>query len=262
ECSTFASIPEAAEVILAALNDKNPDLRERAIGFLEKLPAEYKEKAKGKLVELAKKDERSTVRSLAIDNLAANYKDQDLIPLYRNGVNDKSYLVEGSSISALAKNDEKEAMKLAGQFESEKNPSMLLSVAQIYSLYGNDSNNPFFTRLSQKMNGWENISFANTYTEFLKRCSDDTITAGIKILENIARNEENNRWVRYFGQKGIKDLAQMYSDREQKLSGQISQLKEKQANSPELVTLEQQLAQTKHQKQKLTSLYESMATHN
>jgi len=261
ECSTFASIPEAADVIISALGDKNFDLRERAINYLEKLPAEYKDRVKDKLIQLAKSDEKSSVRSLAIEQLANNYRDKELIPLYRQGVNDKSYSVAGASLSALAKNDEKEAMQFAKQFETEKSIDMLLAVAQIYSLYGNDANQPFFVTLSQKMSGWDNVSFAMTYTDFLKRCSDDTINAGIKILENIARNEDN-RWVRYFGQKGIKDLAQMYSDREQKISEQISQLKGKQEGSSELKILQQQLAQTQSQRDKLTTIYKSMLIPN
>ena len=261
ECASFASIPGAAEVIISALNDKNADLRERAVNMTEKLPAEYKSRVKEKLVELARNDVKSSVRASAIDHLAGNYTDEDLTSLYRASVNDKSYAVEGASISALAKKDEKEAMKIAKQFESEKSMDILLAIAQIYSEHGNDENNPFFVKLSAKISGWENVTFANTYTEFLKKCSDDTINAGIKILEHIARTEEN-RWVRYFGQKGIKDLMQMYTDREQKISGQIAKLKEKQGNDPELKTLEQQLAQAQNQKHKLETLYNSVSTPN
>jgi len=261
ECANFASIPEASEVIILALNDKNADLRERAIGMTEKLPAEYKNTVKEKLVGLAKSDVKSSVRALAIQELANNFSDDDLTPVYRQSVNDKSYSVAGASLSALAKKDEKEAMKIAKQFETETSMDMLLAVAQIYSALGSDENHPFFVILSHKMSGWDNVSFAATYTEFLKKCSDDTINAGIKILEKIARTEDN-RWVRYFGQKGIKDLAQMYTDREEKMTEQISMLKAKQNNSPELKALEQQLAQAQNQKKKLTTLYNSVMIPN
>jgi aminopeptidase N len=261
ECANFASVPEAANIILAALNDRSADMRERAVNMTEKLTAEYKNPIKEKLTALAKYDEKASVRSLAIEQLANNFKDDDLTALYRQAVNDRSYSVAGSSLSALAKKDEKEAMKIAKQFESEKSTDMLMAVAQIYAAHGNDQNQPFFATLSQKLTGWENVSFANNYTEFLKRCSDDTINAGIKILEKIARNEDN-RWVRHFGQKGIQDLALMYTDRQQKLSVQIEKLKGKQENATELKTLEQQLVQAKSQGQKLNSLYDSVKTPN
>ncbi|MEK6615818.1 MAG: hypothetical protein AABZ32_06875, partial [Bacteroidota bacterium] len=259
ECAAFASIPEAGNIIISALNDKSSDIRERAIGMTEKLPIEYKNTVKEKLVELAKNDEKSSVRTLAIRQLTDNFSDDDLTPVYRQFVNDKSYSVSGASLSALAKKDEKGAMQIAKQFETDKNMDMLLAVAQIYSAHGSDENHSFFVTLSQKMSGWNNVSFATTYTEFLKKCSDDTINVGIKILENIARTEDN-RWVRHFGQKGIKDLAQMYADREQKITGQIAKLKEKQSNSPELTILEQQLSRAQNQKQKLTTLYNSVMT--
>lgn len=260
-CANFASIPEAGNVIVSALNDPSSDIRERAIGMTEKLSAEYKNTVKEKLVGLAKSDIKSSVRTLAIEQLAGNYSNEDLTPIYQESVNDPSYSVAGASLSALAKKDEKGAMQIAKQFETEKSMDMLLAVGQIYSVLGSDENHPFFITLSQKMSGWDNVSFATTYTEFLKKCSDDTINAGIKILEKIARTEDN-RWVRYFGQKGIKDLAQMYADREEKITDQILMLKAKQSNSPELKTLERQLAQAQNQKQKLTSLYNSVMTPN
>jgi len=261
ECGNFATILEASETIILALNDKNSDLRDRAIDLTEKLSSEYKSIVKEKLVQLAKNDTQSSVRAHAISQLVNNYSDDDLVPLYRQSVNDKSYSVAGSSLGALAKKDKQEAMKIAKQYETEKSIDMLIAIAQIYGAYGSDENNPFFATLAQKMNGWDNVSFSTTYTEFLKKCSDDTINAGIKILEKIARTEDN-RWVRYFGQKGLKDLAQMYADREDKITSQIAKLKTDKGSTSELQTLEQQLTHTQSQKQKLQSLYTSVMVPN
>ena len=139
----------------------------------------------------------------------------------------------------------------------EKNIEILIAVAQIYSAHGNDENQQFFTSLSRKISGWGNVSFANLYTDFLKRCSDDTITVGVKILEQIARNEDN-KWVRHFGQKGIQDLANMYSDRAKKISELITNLKGNTKSSADLKSLEQQLANAKNQEQKLMALSEAL----
>jgi len=138
---------------------------------------------------------------------------------------------------------------------------ILLSVANLYSQHGTDENNGFFVKLHARINEWENIPFANSYTEFLKRCSDDTINAGIKILERIALMKDS-KWVRYFGQKGIKTLAEMYSDREEQLNQEIKKLKLKQNNESELKTLEQQLVQAQNQKQKITTLYNTVKAVN
>jgi aminopeptidase N len=260
--SAFGTVPEAADVIVAALSDKFWEIRETAISYIEKLPSDYKKTVKEKLIALAKSDGKSSVRSAAIEQLGNNYKDDaDLIALYRQSVNDKSYAVAGASLASLAKSDKKESMRIAKQFESEKSMDMLLAVAQIYSQYGSDENNSFFVNLSPKMSGWDKVSFAMTYTDFLKHCNDSTINYGILVLQDIAKTE-NNKWIRYFGQKGIKDLAQMYTDKEKKVTDQITGLKEKQSNSPELKNLELELAQIQSQKQKLTTLYNSMVTAN
>ncbi|TAL62607.1 MAG: hypothetical protein EPN85_02250 [Bacteroidetes bacterium] len=259
ECAVFASVQEAADVLIAALNDVSPDLRERAIIMSEKLAAEHKNAVKERLIELAKNDPKSSVRALSIDQLSKNFEGDELSSLYRQSVNDRSYSVAGTSLSAFAKKDKKSALTAAKEFESEKSTDMQMAIAHIYAEHGSDENHAFFAALSQKMSGWENVSFANIYTEFLKKCSDDTINSGIPILEKIARNEDN-RWVRHFGKKGIKDLAQMYTDREQKITEQITKLRSRKNTPPELTTLEQQLAKVKSQEQKLNSLYDSLNT--
>ena len=261
ECANFPSIPQAADIILLALKDKNSDLRDRAISYLEKLPNEYSNKVKIALVDLAKNDEKSTIRALAIEALASKYQDDELTPIYQNGIKDRSYAVAGASLIAISKKDEKTAMQFAKEFENEKSTKVLLSVANLYSQHGTDENNGFFVKLHARINEWENIPFANSYTEFLKRCSDDTINAGIKILERIALMKDS-KWVRYFGQKGIKTLAEMYSDREEQLNQEIKKLKLKQNNESELKTLEQQLVQAQNQKQKITTLYNTVKAVN
>lgn len=256
ECAAFPSIPESAAIMIAALNDVSPDIRERAIAMSEKLATDHKNAVKGKLLELAKNDAKSSVRALAIDQLSKNYEGDDLIPLYQQAVNDRSYAVAGTALAAFAKKDEKGAMLMAKQLESEKSTDMKMAIAQIYSAHGSDENNPFFTELYQKMSGWELISFANIYTEFLKRCSDDTINTGVRILEKIALSDEN-RWVRHFGQKGIKDLAQMYTARKDTITAKMANLKTGQ-NATEIKTLKQQLEAAKAGEHRLNSLYDSL----
>lgn len=259
ECATLPSIPEAAEVILLALQDKNEDIRERAINLLEKVPTDHKSKIKEILKELAVKDPKSAVRAAAIEYLASNYQDEDLLPVFRKGVNDPSYAVIGRSLSALGKRNSTEAMEIAQRFESEKSIQLQREVAQIYAKYGNDSNQPFFVQLASKSTSWGQVAFANTYTEFLKRCSDSTINAGLVHLEKIGRTEEN-RWIRYFGIKGIKDLTQMYSDRETSLQEKLNRLKSSNPDttSKEYKQLEKELTQAQGQKQKLTTLYNEL----
>ena len=256
-CATFSSIPEAGEIIRSALNDKMPDIREKAIEMTEKLPSEFKNTIKEKLIDLATNDVKSTVRAIAIEQLSAGFSKDSLTHIYRHSVKDKSHLVAGTSLSALAKADKNEALNLAKEFEAEKNIDILFVIARIYSTHGDEKNNSFFITLSEKTSGWENASFANTYTDFLKRCNDDVINSGALILEKIARTEEN-KWVRHFGQKGIQDLAQMYSNRIKKIEGQLVRLKAKNNDLSEMKTLEQQLSQAQDQEKKLTDLYKSV----
>ncbi len=257
ECIALSSIPEATEILIAALKDISPDIRERAIAATEKYSPENKEKVKSILINLAKADTKSSVRAASIHQLSKFFEGNELTPLFRESVSDSSYAVAGSALDALAKVDANEALAISKKFESEKNTNMLMAIAQIYALHGSDENNQFFIMLSDKMSGWGKVGFANVYSEFLKRCSDETINSGLVVLEKIARTEDN-RWVRHFGQKGIKDLAQMYSNRIKEISSKIANMKSP-ADS-ELKSLEKQLAQAKIQEQKLKSLHNTLKT--
>jgi aminopeptidase N len=254
-CANHANDADAAQVILSALKDKNQDLRRQAISYLEKLPQEYASKQKELLVEVATNDEKAKVRAMAMEALGSKFKnDESLVALYEKGVNDPSYSVVGASLIALAAKDSARALTIAQTLEKEKSTKMALYITSLYSQYGTDAQNPFFTSLYQKTSGWETISFARDYANFLKRCSDDTLNKGVKILETLALLK-TDRWASYYGQKGIKELADMYADREEKLTQKIKALKN---NDPNLKIIEEQKTQAHKQNQKLVTLYQAV----
>jgi aminopeptidase N len=131
----------AAVVIIEALNDKFWSLRIDALDALKDIQEGHEKEIKDKLVILAQKDEKSTVRALAIEYLSAHYKDADLETLYKNALNDKSYYVLSSSLSAIGKLNPAEALITAKQFENEKNNDVLFAVASLYANNGSDENN-------------------------------------------------------------------------------------------------------------------------
>ncbi len=261
ECISFPSIPEAAEIMLSALHDKNFELRERAIQSSEKIPAEHKQRLEEELIDLAKNDQKSSVRSYAIQTLSSLGTTNNLESIFEQLTKDKSYNVLQHSLAALAKKNPEHAIILSKKFEDEKNIEVLLEIAEIYSANGTDINQPFFTKVAAKVKGWEEAIFINSYVNFLKRCSDDTINSGIKIFETIAFDEANKQ-MRYLGSKGIKDISQMYLDRENKISEELKKLKSQPNNLNKMQSLETQLTQAKRQREKLSDIYNSMTTTN
>lgn len=253
-CAPFASIHAASDVILSAMHDKSYDLRERAIVLTENFPKEDSAKIKNVLIELAQKDSKASVRQIAIEQLSRKSHGADVDLVYKQAMDDQSYSVSGAALAALSKTNPKEAMGAAKKYESIDNVDLLLAIAHIYSTNGTDENQNFFLQLSDRIDGWKKIDFLSSYTTFLKRCKDGTVNAGLPVLEKIARDEQN-RWISQFGQNEIKELLEVYKNREEGLALQLSGIKDK--TSEKVKTLDNELKQTHALKEKLQTMFDS-----
>ncbi len=249
-----AKDPKVAEIILSALNDKFWSLRLDAIEGLKNIEAGHEKEIKEKLIALAEKDEKSTVRATAIEYLAAHYKDTDLEILYKNGLNDKSYYVLGSSLSAISKLNPAEAMKTAKLYENEKNIDVLYAITDLYAINGTDENNNFFIKSVDKFTGFSMIGFVTQYAVFLKNAKkDETVNSGVDLLAGIAKNESTSKWVAYYAKKSIKDIVTMYDDKVNSNTEKIKKLKEINPNV-DTHELEMQIESAKAQKQKVADI--------
>ena len=248
----------AAEVIIAALNDKFWGLRLDAIDALKDIQGGHEKQIKEKLIVLAQKDEKSLVRAIAVEYLSAHYKDKDLLDLYKGGLSDKSYYVLSSSLGALAKLNPDEGMKVVKQYETEKNTDVLFAVAAIYGSYGSDENNDFFVKNASKFTGFSMIGFASEYGSFLKRVKkDETVNSGVLLLAGIATDPSTSKWVVYYAKKAIKDLIIMYDDNIAYNTQKIKTLKEANPNAP-VQELEAMIEHAKTQKQKVKDVFDTI----
>lgn len=249
----------ATSIILLALNDKLAELRSDAITMLKDIAPGHEKEVKEKLVAIAKNDQKANVRSAAIEYLTEHYTDADLQPLYKNGLNDRSYGVLGASLAGIAKANPEEGMSLAKQYENEKSVAVLYSIADLYSKYGKDSNNDFFVKSVDKFTGFEKIGYITLYANFLKRASkDETVNSGAAIMESIAKDEGTSKWVAYYAKKSIKELATIYEDRENTATQKLKDLKSANPNAGGTMELESTIASSKAQKEKLMAMYNGL----
>jgi hypothetical protein len=248
----------AAHVIVSALNDKFWTLRLDAINALKDLQPGHEKEIKETLVMLAKRDEKSLVRSAAIDFLASHYTDADLQDLYKNGMNDRAYSVLGSSLGAIAKAKPEEGMALAKQYENEKSVDVLYAVADMYANYGSDDNNDFYVKSESKFTGFNKIGFVTEYAAFLTRVKkDQTVISGAELLAGIAKDPLTNKWVAYYAKKSLKDLATMYDDRIEYNTKKIKTLKDANSTAP-TQELEAQIEDARIQRQKIVEIFNTI----
>lgn len=256
ELSRNAGDSLAAQVILSGLNDPFWKIREDVIYMLKEIPTTHDKQIKDILVRLVQTDKKAAVRAAAIDFLAASYKDEYLMEVYKNAMADLSYRVLGSALVAISKVNPQEGLSLAKKYENEKSDDILFVIADIYASYGSDVNNDFFVRSESKVTGFAKIGFVSVYGLFLQKATkEETVTSGIQLLKGIAESQDGNKWVTYYAKKALKDLATMYEVRAEDNSKKLKTLKVKTPSAPEIGDLEKQIAFDKAQQQKIVTVY-------
>jgi aminopeptidase N len=245
--------------IIAALNDKFWSLRQDAITVLKEVQPGHEAELKPKLIALAKTDEKASVRTAALNYLAVGYEGEDMMQVYKNALNDKSYAVMGAALAAISKANAQEGVKLAKQYENEKSVDILYTITDLYSNYGNDSNNDFFISVEDKFTGYNKIGYISQYLTFLKKDKkDETINAGVEIFERIAKNETYSKWVTYYAKKSIKEIATMYNEKTILLEEKLKIQKAANPNGGGIQELEAQIASAKAQTEKINAIFNSL----
>jgi len=233
----------ARQTVMKALDDKFFVMRQVAIQKLSKTNDPI---VKAKFMALAQNDEKAVVRSMALDALNKKYQDDEVLAVNRKALDDKAYSVMKSGLNGIASANSQEGLKLAKNYENEKNLGIISTVAAIYANSGSDEHNDFFLKIGPKYSGYEQITYLTYYTLFLKRCKDETINTGLPLLEEVAKNG-SNKWVKYYGKSGINSLLEMYIERGKRTQQKIDDLKATKADAPGLKGLEDNLAQIKSQ---------------
>ncbi len=245
----------------SALQDPFWAIRHKALIAAGDLLAADEASWKPAFVKLATNDPKSAVREKAIQLLSANSKDRSLLELYKKSLEDSSYNVMGEALEAIVKLDESQGLKLAKKLEAEKNEGLLISIMGVYAKYGSNENLDFFLKSKDLLHGYKKSTFLVLYADFLKRCDDETIMRGLGLLEETARTEKTN-YVRYYAQRGIKDLVDFYSKKEQELKEQINTMKSTNPNAAGLSAKEERLKKIQTQKLRIEEVQQSVMKKN
>lgn len=227
----------AKAIMMKALHDRFWMLRKFAI---EKLTDSTPE-LKNTLIDLASHDSSSNVRAAAISALSSSYSDGKLVSIYKNAIYDSSYKVESEALSAIAKISKQEGMTYAKKLENTDEQEMLIGIAAIYTQYGNDSCNNFFVKIQDHISGIiGQVEYVALYGKFLQQCSDSSVSRGVPIIGNLVKNGDN-RYVKMYGKNALGNLLSIYQDHEKDLTGQINDMKAKNAGGQALTDLQKKL---------------------
>ena len=163
---------EGQQLIIDAMSDPFWDIRKTAISKVGKLKEEFKVKGKDLLLNMAKNDDKSTVRGACIKYAKKLLTDQEMEELYMNRIeNDPSYSVVSSALSSLGAINPDRAIKLAEELEKERSSSMLSGIGQLYSGFGGEDKVAFFENAfnGDVVQGFDRLGLLNSFTLFLTK---------------------------------------------------------------------------------------------
>ncbi|HEY4195840.1 MAG TPA: M1 family metallopeptidase, partial [Mucilaginibacter sp.] len=139
----------AQNIIVAALNDRFPGLRMKALQVLNSNKEDIRNINKDLsvaalpgLIELARNDKNTLVRAFALRTLAA-LKDPGNMDVFKNALNSPSYQVEASALYGLNEIDPAIAIKYAKQFEGDNSGDLTQIIVRVYASNGGDEKWPY-----------------------------------------------------------------------------------------------------------------------
>lgn len=184
----------ARAVVIAAMKDPYEGLRSLTINGLKLDNNDIKTAAMPVLLDLAKNDKHSQVRAAALKQLG-RLKNAEYTPLFEAALKDRSYLVEGTALNALAELDIKKAYSLAKSMEKDAKGLLNSGIANVYAKNGDVSDVPYFAKQLEESTGQDKIGAAIMYLNILANVDDtETVTKGIDQVVDVVTGFSNS-WV-------------------------------------------------------------------
>jgi aminopeptidase N len=201
----------AKKLIRKAMTDEAKSIRVLAISKYDMFDEDDVDVQKV-LISVLQNDPNSEARYEATFALSDLFIDADeMVNVFESQLKiDSSYLVISGLLGSIAVADSTLGLKYAKQFETEDNSDILYSCAEVYSVYGNESNYDFFIDLYPKSESYEVMSFLMYCQDYLMLIdAPEKQPAMLDIYEKEAKSEL--AWfVRYYAVSGLVNLKEHY----------------------------------------------------
>jgi len=176
---------DGVKIMLAALKDKFHGLR---LSTLQKLDLSNPEIAKTALPaihKMAVADSNTRVQAQAITALAYFNNPADL-PLFKKGLEGKSYAVQGASLMAIALQQPQDAMATAKAFEKNNKKALTEAIVNVYAKFGTEKELPFISEKFSTLGTQEQIQLIPAYMNMLGKVNDiNALKTGVDAVKAI-----------------------------------------------------------------------------
>ncbi|KLT64999.1 M1 family metallopeptidase [Pedobacter sp. BMA] len=173
------------QVLLAGLKDISGDLRALSIDGLNLEDAEIKAAALPVLLQMAKADKDTEVRSAAISKLAET-GDQAYTTLMNESVKDRSYKVIAAGIAGLSKLAPEQSSAALASLDQDTKDHISSSIAALYVADPKDGHQAFYTDIMSKGDRNKIFAVIGQYFQYLRANNNPAVTEkGIGDIKNV-----------------------------------------------------------------------------
>ncbi len=202
-----ATIDTARSVIRSAVNDPNPDIRGKAIEWINWSDLQNALLGYDQLIRIAKTDSSVLVRVKATDRLA-QLNQASLLSTLLSLTNDSSYAVCAKALRGVYRLNREEALKRCAVLENDARRDLFSQISSIYASAGSTQSEVFFQKNMMKVVGRVRASLIDDYADFCVRINqEDIYKEAITIMNDRAEND-NNGLVRVTALVSLKTIAE------------------------------------------------------
>ena len=229
------------KLIFDAMSDKHWDIRMKAIEVYTAANKTLSDDAVSILKNVALKDPKSSVRSIAIKNISASDKTM-LINLCKNIIsNDQSYSVISTALEKLVGLDSTEGLNQARILTKISNAKLTSKAADILGNYGTREDYTFLENLNliDKPKGEDELNAMVSYTLFIIRQEIDLQEKSLAVYSylNDVGNEYTKRWL----SRAVNYTIENYTEKSYNLESEIAEAE--MAKNTQLVVEKKRLKQ-------------------
>jgi aminopeptidase N len=177
--------PNAAQILLAALNDKYYGLRLEAMEATDLTDPETAKATLPLIQKLAASDPNTLVQAAAISAIGTSANPADL-PLFKKGLQSPSYAIQGASLMALSLQKSDEALAAAKSLEKDNKKALTEAIVNVYSKFGSEKELPFITEKFTALGPQEQVQLIPGYMNILGKVNDiNELKKGVDAVKSI-----------------------------------------------------------------------------
>ena len=174
-------------LMMRAMSDKFWKIRQLAVSNFSEYDGEEFNEVERVLQNKARVDVNSRVRNEAIITLGS-FSDNANDPLFREALNDSSYLVVSAALESYLIGKPDDAKEVANRFENIPNSDIVTAVANYYAGLAQPERYDWFMEKMAKMKPAEIYNFLQVFGKYLIKSNSDIQRKALPMLETAARD--------------------------------------------------------------------------